>query len=216
MVYWIYKMQLQKAKRKAYYQAELNSSKLTAIQSQMNPHFLFNALNSIQDLVLKKEIESSYTYISTFSDLVRRTLCYIEKEYIDFEEEIKLLELYLSLEKLRFKDQLNYTINFPEMDNIKIPPMLVQPFVENALVHGLMHKTGDKKLNINFELKENLICTVTDNGIGITKAKEIRKRQNAQHQSFAIKAIEKKFEIWNQTFKTDSFKFWYQDIIENE
>jgi LytS/YehU family sensor histidine kinase len=193
---------------------ELNASKLTAIQSQMNPHFIFNSLNSVQDLILKGDVEHSYTYITTFSNLVRRTLNYSEKDFIDFEQEIKLLELYLSLEKLRFKKELNYEILYNNIEDIMIPPLLVQPFIENSLVHGLLHKEGIKNLKITFYLKDRLICTIEDNGIGREKAKAIKLRQRSDHESFSGRAIKKRFEILSTVFGGE-FGYEYEDLTTN-
>lgn len=210
----IYIRQLKIQQKKAQQINELNASRLTAIQSQMNPHFIFNSLNSIQDLVLKGDVDNSYTFITKFSNLVRRTLNYSDKDYIEFEQEIKLLELYLSLEKLRFKEDLVFTIDTEDIEDIFIPPMLVQPFIENALVHGLLHKEGLKKLSIHFHLEDTLICTITDNGIGRQKAREIKERQRSNHESFAINAIKKRFEILENHFN-GSLGYSYEDLIEH-
>ncbi|MBN8695329.1 MAG: histidine kinase [Bacteroidetes bacterium] len=215
LVYLMYRWQLARQRKKSEQINELNASKLTAIQSQMNPHFIFNSLNSIQDLVLKGDVENSYSYITTFSNLVRRTLNYSEKDFIDFEQEIKLLELYLSLEKLRFKKELNYTIQTNNITDILIPPLLIQPFVENALIHGLLHKDGEKRLHIHFELKNVLICTIEDNGVGREKAKAIKQRQRSEHESFSGKAIHKRFEILSNVFD-GAFGYEYEDLYENK
>ena len=196
----IYLRQLNIHKKKAQQINELNASRLTAIQSQMNPHFIFNSLNSIQALVLKGDIDNSYTFITKFSNLVRRTLSYSDKDFIDFEQEIKLIELYLSLEKLRFKEDLEYTIESKHIEDIKIPPMLIQPFIENALVHGLLHKDGIKRLDITFSLGEFLLCEISDNGIGREKAQEIKQRQGSNHESFAVNAIKQRFSILKDHF----------------
>lgn len=210
----IYRNKLITQRKKAKQLNELNASKLTAIQSQMNPHFIFNSLNSIQDLVLKGDIDNSYTFITKFSDLVRRTLSYSEKDFIDFEQEIKLLELYLTLEKLRFKEDLEYSIDINEVEDIMIPPMLIQPFIENALLHGLLHKEGLKKLQITFRLEELLICEITDNGVGRKKSEEIKNRQRADHESFASNAIKKRFEILSEHYQ-NTLGFEYLDLEEN-
>jgi hypothetical protein len=215
LVFGIYRRQLAIQNKKAQQINELNASKLTAIQSQMNPHFIFNSLNSIQDLILKGDVEHSYSYITTFSNLVRRTLNYSEKDFIDFDQEIKLLELYLSLEKLRFKKDFNYSISYENVDDIMIPPLLVQPFIENALVHGLLHKEGEKRLKITFELKDVLICTVEDNGVGREIAKAIKMRQNADHESFSSKAILNRFEILSAVFDGE-FGYVFEDLYEND
>jgi ligand-binding sensor domain-containing protein len=210
-VYSIYKWQLNIQQRKLRQINELNASKLTAIQSQMNPHFIFNSLNSIQDLILKGDVENSYSYITTFSNLVRRTLNYSDKDFIDFDQEIKLLELYLSLEKLRFKKTLKYEIVADNITDILLPPLLIQPFIENALVHGLLHKEGEKILLIKFELTDVLICTIEDNGIGREKSKLIKQRQRSEHESFSGKAIRKRFEILSTVLEGD-FGYVYEDL----
>lgn len=215
IVYWFYRRQLSIQQKKSAQINELYASKLTAIQSQMNPHFIFNSLNSIQDLVLKKDIKHSYSYISTFSDLVRRTLSYSEKDFITCEQEVSLLELYLSLEQLRFKQELSYEITTNHIEDIMLPPMLIQPFIENSLVHGLLHKEGQKILKINLELvDERLLCIIEDNGVGREEAMRIRERQRGDHQSFSSEAIRKRFEILSQVFKGD-FGFVYEDVFEN-
>ncbi len=214
IVYFIYRWQLNIQQKKSQQINELNASKLTAIQSQMNPHFIFNSLNSIQDLILKGDVEHSYSYITKFSNLVRRTLSYSEKDFIDFDQEIKLLELYLSLEKLRFKKDFNYTININHVDDVMLPPLLIQPFIENSLLHGLLHKEGRKILKITFELKDTLICTVEDNGVGREKAKAIKLRQRSEHESFSGKAIQKRFEILSNVFE-GNFGYRYEDLHEN-
>lgn len=212
--YILYKWQLGIQRKKAQRENELNVSKLTAIQSQMNPHFLFNSLNSIQNLVLKGDIENTYTYITTFSNLVRKTLSYSEKEFIDFEQEVQLLELYLSLEKLRFKKQFEYHISGKDIEGIMVPPLLIQPFVENALVHGLLHKEGDRRLNIHFELKEVLVCTIEDNGVGREESKQINMRKNKQYESFSTAAIRRRFEILSHLL-TGDLGYDYEDLSEN-
>ncbi len=212
--YLFYKRRLAIQEGKSRQINELNALKLAAIQSQMNPHFIFNSMNSIQDLVLKGDVDNSYTFITKFSNLVRRTLSYSDKEFIDFDQEIKLLELYLSLEKLRFKDTLEYEISSDKFDDIMVPPMLIQPFIENALIHGLLHKKGIRKLNVHFELKEQLICIITDNGIGREKANEIKQRQRSDHESFSSNAIKKRFEILNRYF-SESLGFVFEDLTEN-
>lgn len=214
IVLLIYRWQLKQQRKKNEQINELNSSKLTAIKSQMNPHFIFNSLNSIQDLILKGDVENSYSYITTFSNLVRSTLSHSEKDFIDFEQELKLLELYLSLEKLRFKKNLNYTIDCKNVEDIMLPPLIIQPFIENALVHGLLHKEGYKELKISFEVKDDLICIIEDNGIGREKAKSIKKRQRSEHESFSGKAIRKRFEILSKIFEGE-FGFQYEDLYKN-
>ena len=171
-------------------------------------------MNSIQDLILKGDVEHSYSYITTFSDLVRRTLIYSDKDFIDFEQELKLLQLYLSLEKLRFKKDLDYVIESNGISDIQIPPMLIQPFIENALVHGLLHKTGEKRLHISFTLTDHLVCVIEDNGIGQNQSRIIKERQRVDHESFSVQAIRKRFEILSDHFK-GTLGYKYEDIEKN-
>lgn len=212
LVLLVYRIQVRAQWKKSKQINELNASKLTAIQSQMNPHFIFNSLNSIQDLILKGDVEHSYSYLSTFSHLVRKTLNYSDKDFIDFDQELNLIQLYLSLEKLRFKKELTYEIHTPDADDILIPPLLIQPFIENALVHGLLHKSGDKRITITFRLSDSLQCVIEDNGIGRERAKAIRKRQRAGYESFSGKAIRKRFDILSDVFKGE-FGYQYEDIF---
>ncbi|MDZ4664950.1 MAG: histidine kinase, partial [Bacteroidota bacterium] len=214
LIVLIYRWQLRLQQKKSGQINELNASKLAAIQSQMNPHFIFNSLNSIQDLVLKGDVENSYSYITTFSDLVRRTLNYSKKDFIEFEQEIKLLNLYLSLEKLRFKKNFTFEINTANVEGVMIPPMLIQPFIENSLAHGLLHKVGEKKLKVSFELAEMLVCRIEDNGIGREKAKEIKQRQSKGHKSFSGNAIGKRLEILSHVFEGE-FGYMYEDLYDN-
>jgi LytS/YehU family sensor histidine kinase len=179
----------------------------------MNPHFIFNAINSIQDLILKGDIDNSYNYIIKFSKLVRQTLNFSGKEFIDIEDEIELLETYLELEKLRFKADFEYSINC-EFDGVKVPPMLVQPFVENAIKHGLLHKKGLKKLSIVFIKTDILKCIVTDNGIGREKSQEIKVRQQKNHQSFSVNATKDRFKIMQSHYQQD-LGLLFEDINLN-
>jgi sensor histidine kinase YesM len=178
----------------------LLDSELKALRSQMNPHFIFNALNSIQDLILREETDASYDYIVLFSELVRNTLNYSNKDFIPITSELKFIDIYLQLEKLRFEDSFSYTITYNGEKSILVPSLIVQPFIENALKHGLLHKSGDKKLSIHFELTHQLVCTIIDNGIGRKAAQKIQERQGNKHESFALEAIKKRLNILSRSY----------------
>ncbi len=194
---------------------ELIAINLTALRSQMNPHFIFNALNSIQDLVLKNDTEASYDYIVLFAELIRNALSYSNQDFISIEKELNFLKVYLKLEKLRFGDDFNYTITYNHKENLDIPSLLIQPFIENALVHGLLHKSGKKELKIEFVFKHNVLqCVITDNGIGRAKASEISSRQGGHHESFALGAIEKRLEIFKKQYN-DHVGYVIEDLYES-
>lgn len=199
---------------KIYLEQELSKSILTSIKAQMNPHFLFNALNTIQGYIYADDKLSAGNYLGKFSKLTRLILEMSEKETISLSEEIKALRLYLELEKMRFMDDFEFAISFSEKidkENTKIPPMLIQPYVENAIKHGLLHKKGEKKLHILFEEKEQyLLVVIDDNGIGRKKSNELNQLKKDRHHSFSTKANEKRLEILNKG-KTDKVGIHYID-----
>ena len=195
---------------------ELIATNLTALRSQMNPHFIFNALNSIQDLILKQDTEASYDYIVLFAELIRNALSYSNQDFISIEKELNFLTVYLKLEKLRFGDDFNYTISYNSKENLEIPSLLIQPFIENALVHGLLHQTGKKELDIKFSFKKNILkCAITDNGIGRSKASTIANRQGNQHESFALTAIEKRLNIFNNQYD-ENVGYTIEDLYDDK
>ncbi len=180
----------------------LNQSKLKAIKSQMNPHFFYNALNTIQSYILANDKKQAVNYLSKFSILTRTILEMSEYEYIPLSEELKMMRTYLEIEKVRFDDDFDYEITiegFNEEDTIKIPSMLLQPYLENAIKHGLLHKTGEKKLNVAFKKEKNtLVVIIDDNGIGREKSQQLNQIKNKQHKSFATTAINNRIELLNQ------------------
>lgn len=190
---------------------ELALSNLKALKSQMNPHFIFNLLNSIQYMILRGDIENSYNFINQFASLVRNTLDYSDKKQILLSEELQLIKIYLKLEKLRFEDDFEYEIIEHNLKEIKIPPMMIQPFIENALVHGLIHKKGEKRLKITLNITDVLECIIEDNGVGRQKAKKIRQRQRGDHKSFATKSIENRFVILREIYK-EGIGYKYYDL----
>lgn len=192
---------------------ELDKSMLTSIKAQMNPHFIFNALNTIQSFIYSNDKQSASMYISKFSDLTRSILDMSTKDTITLDEEINSLKLYLELEKMRFEDSFNYTIQqAPSLnkDMIRIPSMLVQPYVENAIKHGLLHKKTNRLLNINFDQLDNhIIITIDDNGIGRKRSQELNQIKNRRHESFAMNANKKRLDILKNTYSDINF-----DIID--
>lgn len=209
LIYSFYKWQIRKLKHKNELQLEkvnleknLNQSKLKAIKSQMNPHFFYNALNTIQSFILSNDKKQAVNYLSKFSTLTRTILEMTEKDLVSITEEIKTLSLYLDIEKVRFNDDFNYEIladSNVDTDNIKIPSMFLQPFVENAVKHGLLHQTEEKKLIIHFEkLVDQIKISIDDNGIGRKKSNELNQIKNNKHQSFATNAMQNRVNLLNQ------------------
>lgn len=150
---------------------QLSELKLEALQSQMNPHFIFNALNSIQNYILQHDELEAARYLSKFSKLMRKTLDHSHHQLIAITDIVQSLQMYLELEAFRFNHEFTYHLSIDEEDDrihtLELPPMLLQPFVENAIIHGLMPKQGDKKLEIHLFLKQNCFyCVIEDNGVG--------------------------------------------------
>lgn len=205
LVYTLFYLRFTYLKRKAEGQHELIRSQLTALKAQMNPHFMYNTLNSIQDLMVQQDIKNTNYYLSQFGTLMRKVLNASGSEMILLTEEADILTLYLNLEKLRFGEQFTFSLHISDdvdTEMTRIPSMVIQPFVENALKHGLLHKHGDKLLRIRFERNgNNLVCTITDNGVGRKKAGEIKARARISHQSFATEATRKRLELLNNARK---------------
>lgn len=172
-------------KQKAGISQQMAELEGKALRAQMNPHFIFNSLNAIQELVITENYTASYQYLSKFSRLLRLVLNNSEKNLIPLRSEIEVTQLYLELESLRFKQSFHYNIAVDEKidtDTTMFPSLLLQPFIENAIWHGLMHKEGDKKLNIVFTEENNsLYCIITDNGIGRSKSAEIKASKLGAH-----------------------------------
>lgn len=199
-VWGIYRIRLQQVNIRNTLKNDLIASQMTALKSQMNPHFTFNALNSIQSLILFEKNKEAYKYINKFAALLRQTLNYSDKDYIPLEREIELLKNYLDMEKMRLDGELDYSINNIDHNNVQIPTMIIQPFVENALKHGLLHKQeGNKKVEIHFTIKEDLLlCSIIDNGIGRAKAQEIKLQQKHVQPSFSTGATQKRLDLLQQ------------------
>jgi sensor histidine kinase YesM/ligand-binding sensor domain-containing protein len=179
----------------------LRKSVLTAVKSQMNPHFFYNALNTIQAFIYTNDKENAGKYLLKFSKLTRQVLEMSEKDLVGLDEEIQTIKLYLELEQARFEDDFEYQILVQGIQNpeaIKVPPMLIQPYIENAIKHGLLHKTGQKKLDIEFNIENHLlIVCINDNGIGRSRSMELNRKRNNEHKSFAGEANTKRLELLN-------------------
>jgi len=210
LVYLLFKRQINKLKRKQTEELErektnqiLVGSQLENLRSQMNPHFIFNALNSIQEYIVLNEKDLASSYLIKFSRLIRIYLEHSRKNEVTLKEELRALNIYLELEKNRFEDLLNYDISVGDEVNVsevKVPSLFIQPYVENALKHGLLHKKKDRRLNILFQLNANktaLICVIQDNGIGIEASMKINERRNGIHKSFATNAIKERVDLLN-------------------
>ncbi len=183
-----------------------------ALRLQMNPHFIFNALNSIQSQIGSNNDQNARYYLAKFSKLMRQILDNSRKEYITLKEEIEMQENYLLIEKFCNNNSFEYSIQVDEnieSDFIKIPPMLLQPFVENAIKHGMKYLTGKKgMITLRFAVNANeLICTVIDNGVGRVKSGELNKQsRESYHKSTALKVTEERLSLLRKNEKTSAIQ----------
>ncbi len=171
-------------------------SEYKALNALMNPHFIFNSLNNIQGLINKDEKRVANEYLVIFSDLVRQNMHNVSKGFISLQQELNLIENYLTLEKLRFKELVNYELIVDEevdTDDILIPPLMIQPLVENAVKHGLLpRQSPDSKVIIHvLEKDDQLYIEITDNGIGLTRSLQ---SQNRLYESFGLTNLQKRID----------------------
>ncbi len=195
-------------------QQRASDLEMQALRAQMNPHFIFNCLSSINRFILKNEGKTASNYLVRFSRLIRMVLINSQKPLITLEDELQMLTIYLDMERLRFKDSFDYGITFlntVETGNIFIPPLLLQPFCENAIWHGLMHKKGQGRLNIEFSMKDNILhCTIADNGIGLEKSEEMKSKSAEKEKSMGLRITTERLALLNKEKGLNSFY-----VIEN-
>lgn len=202
----------QNLKRRA---AELE---MQALRAQMNPHFIFNALSSVNRFILKNDPDKASDYLTRFSRLIRLVLVNSQREVIFLEEEIEMLHLYLEMEQLRFKNAFEFTIhctNHVDASQVTIPPLLVQPFCENAIWHGLMHKEEKGLLDISFSLIDNILsCTITDNGVGREKAAELGSKSAEKIKSLGLQLTRERLALFNEDNNVET-SYTIEDIFDN-
>ena len=200
----ILKMKNSNIKKKAeisMLEKDANISTLNFLKSQMNPHFYFNTLNAINGFILENNIKDANKFLTTFARLMREILDNSQKDFITVEKEVMSLQKYLDLQQLRYGDKYIYEITgFEEIKNKKIPPMLIQPFVENTIEHAFDRTITKGLLKIEFQYNNSqLICRISDNGIGFIKSRKIKNKDN--HKSTAIKNIYNRIEVLNNIYK---------------
>ena len=188
-----------KAKRKANQLLLIKS-----LRTQMNPHFIFNALNSVNNFIAKNDEKAANKFLSEFSQLMRKVLDYSQKDFIAFEEEMELNELYLKLEHFRFRDKFDYHFENKIKQNncdLEVPPMLIQPFIENAVWHGLRYKENKGKLEVSTSQENGyLIVQIKDDGIGRKKSAELKTANQKKYKSTGLENITKRIALINETY----------------
>jgi len=217
--YQIKKVKKKEAARRA--QLELENELLNleqkALQLQMNPHFIFNALNSIQSVVVNQKTDVARDQIQNFAGLMRGILSNSKKANITLQEEFSTIDKYLKLEQFCQAKPFDFEIHLPEgydPDEVEIPPMMIQPFVENAVFHGVSHLNEKGLINVVFEIEqERLSCIIEDNGVGRKKAAEVNKARKAGHQSTAIAVTKQRLESLRQNKNYTAFQI--EDVLNS-
>ena len=185
------------------------------LRQQMNPHFIFNTLNSIQYYMYQHDKLATNNYLTKFSSLMRKVLENSQHTSVSLRDELEALKLYLELEMIRFKDKFDYEITVDdEIDTLlyKVPTMLIQPYVENSISHGLIPCEGKGLVKIDLKLENEYIsCTIEDNGIGRDAAQEQKRKKEVNHNSLGTQIVASRLELVNALYGT-SLKTIYTDL----
>lgn len=205
LFFWLsvrrYERKLEAERYKSEMQSRMYALEMRAFKSQMNPHFIFNALNTIQRFILDKDTENAHEYLTQFSKLLRKLLEASGSDTIPLTDEVDILKSYLEIESLRFENSFRFEVSadFEKAEKVLVPIMLVQPFVENAIWHGLLHKNGDRTLKVRFSDydEKRLRCVVDDNGVGRRAAKP-----QGGRQSLATELIKQRLEVLSKMHDT--------------
>jgi LytS/YehU family sensor histidine kinase len=210
---------LESRQKEAELQHHVTELEMQALRAQMNPHFIFNCLSSINRFILKNEMEAASNYLTKFSRLIRMVLNNSKKQFISLEDELEMLRLYLDMERLRFKDAFDYSITFTnsiDAGNVFVPPLLFQPFAENAIWHGLMNKEGQGHLGIELSVDNKFLhCIITDNGVGRSKAFEIKSKSAEKQKSMGLQITSERLALLNQANAGPTY-FNLEDILDEK
>ncbi len=193
---------------------------LKSLRSQMNPHFIFNALNSVNSFIATNDERTANKYLSDFSRLMRSVLENSEEDFIPLKKEIELLDLYIKLEHFRFQDKFDYSIEVDDhidVEEFQIPPMLLQPYIENAVWHGLRYKAdkGHLNISINQKSKDEIVIIITDDGIGRVRSKALKTANQKKQNSKGMNNIKKRVSILNEMYK-DKVDVTIEDLQNSE
>ena len=181
---------------------QVNELKLQALRAQMDPHFIFNCLNSIDSFIIANDREQASHYLGRFAKLIRLILQHSDSTRVPLEREVEMLSYYLELEALRFKFPFTFAVNIDkELDGepVELPTMLIQPYIENAIWHGLRHKTSPGHISVDLRLNgDQLECTVQDNGIGREASRAINQQRSGVHRSMGMRVSADRLRIYGE------------------
>lgn len=205
---------------KARYEVELAKAQLEALKVRMNPHFMANTLTSIRSLLFNDRKDDAIQYLTLFAKLMRTTLENASRDHITLAEELHYIRNYLDIEELRFAGKFTTSIIFSESlapADLLVPPSIFQPFIENAINHGLMHRTSEGKLTIHFEPEGTLLkCSIEDNGVGRKRSGEIENQSLNSHSSLSEYITRERVNLLNKIYATKQFSIDTQDLADIE
>ena len=204
------KMQKLEQKRKIdELEMQMTRLKQKTLQLQMNPHVIFNTLNSIQQYIINHDVNKAVGYLTSFSRLMRRILNNSNERFISLSDELDAVNLYLELESMRLGNRFNYEVIVdPELDvdNIEIAPLIIQPFVENAIIHGLVPKKDNCFLKIEVSKipeEEKIICVIEDNGVGRIYSEKMKEKTGGSHKSYGMSITRRRLEMLSKISNED-------------
>jgi len=198
---------------------ELAELKVTSLRSQMNPHFIFNSLNAIKQYIISNEKQNAVYYLNKFSKLIRKILTSTREKEISLAEELETMELYVNIENIRFNNEIDFTLKTDKnlnLDTIKVPALILQPFLENAIWHGLSSKKENKKLSISVKKIDynHIDITITDNGIGRAASAKIKDKKLHKKDSIGIALTEERLSNFAKTYQ-NNYSITFTDLIHN-
>ncbi len=199
---------------------QISELEIKALQAQMNPHFLFNSINSIQNYILDNNVDKALGYLSSFSKVVRKTLEFADKKFVRLNDVLSYLQHYIDLEKMRFDDMFNYEVVLDEeidADSVMMPPMILQPIIENSIKHGIhpLNKKGTIRIEIFRFNKESIKIIIEDNGIGREKASKINNNRKLKNDSKGLKITKERLDILNRN-NTGTYDIKIIDLYDDE
>lgn len=214
VLYFLYRQRLLKNQKR------ILTLEQDVLRTQMNPHFIFNALNSIKHYIINNEQKNAVYYLNKFSKLVRKILESSKLKEVSLQEELETMDLYMNIENIRFSNEINYSISVDEnldLSNIKVPPLVLQPFLENALWHGLSSKKGDKKIMLTvFKPSSDFIqIDIEDNGIGRTASAKIKAKKIINRKSIGIDLTKQRLQNFIKDFQ-NPFSLIFNDLFDEE
>ena len=219
VLYYLYKSRLETVRTKSALQQKIKELEMQTLRAQMNPHFLYNSLNSIQNFIIKNHTKEAVGYLDRFSRLVRLILQNSRSRKVPIKDEVEALKHYLELESLRFKRRFSYTIEVDpsiNQNDVEMPPMLIQPFVENAILHGLLKKESGGKLVVKIDkYGDKLICVIRDNGIGRAAAGANKKGGLNGRKSMGTSITKNRLDMLNEE-RGEKASMNIRDLVDAE